>query len=184
MGDPNVNAAYTATGRLAYGCNDLSAVWPHGGTGLGLVGNIVLSPPSNFRQHLSEGINSTWSVQHMGGDLIMGALIESWDDNDALAKLWPNVDAGATKQILKWPGTDFLPGTISDAMALAPLVFTPRDQTQPNAILIYKAAILHDVNLQLRLSSWRFLNYPVVFVALPDASGRLGEMGLLAELTL
>jgi len=179
MASPNTNTSFLVTGRMAYGCTNLATAWPHGGTGLGLVGGISLSPPSDYAQHLSEGINSTWEVTWRGGNLVMGALVEGWED-DAYGKVLPNV-SGTT---IQWPGSTTTIGTSMDPRALSPLVFTPRNQTEHPAVILYKAIPILTPQAQMALSSFRFLNIPVLFVAQPDASDRLGAMDLLANLSL
>jgi len=183
MASPNPNTAFMVSGRLAFGCTDLSTAWPHGGTGLGTAGGISLAVPSSYRRHVAEGTAATWSVQYLGGDLVLGAVIESWED-DAKAVLFPNVSDGSSQKIVEWPGSDYAPGTVVDAMALSPLVFTPISATEHPAVIVYKAMPVLDASTVLSLSSYRWLNFLTLFIGLPDATGRQGAMGLLSDLSL
>jgi len=183
VASPDTNTSLLATGRLAYECTDLSLAWPHGGTGLGLVGNVILFPPSGYVRHKDEATNSTDVIQYTGGDLIVSCVIEGWDD-DAHRAIYPNTDPGVSREVIRWPGTDYLPGTRVGAKALEPLVFTPRNQLEHPAFIVYSAIPTLELNAELRFSSYRFLSYPVIFVGRPDGAGRQGESGPLVELTL
>lgn len=178
MGSVDEDLAYEVSGKLAYGCSDLSSAWPHGGTGLGLVGAVYLSPPSLYSSLPAEETNAAANVLQLGGDLVMGITLRAWD-SDALAALFPNTTTSGGNRIISWPAT-----TVGVAVStLTNVVFTPNNPDHP-AVVIYKAAPLLQVNAQLYLSAYRFLEFPALLVALPDASDRFGKMGKLSVLSL
>lgn len=109
MASPDKNKSLRVTGKLAYGCTDLSTDWPHGGTGLGLVGSVFFEPPSGVVRIQRPENNTTEVLLYVGGDATLGASVEGWDDTVAggvLAPLFParrELDAG--RVVLEWPGS-------------------------------------------------------------------------------
>ncbi len=169
-----------SAGRLAYGCTNLATAWPHGGTGLGLVGVCEIVPQQAYRVLTAEETGSAVEVLWLGGDVVAYFTAMGWD-NDAQAVIHPNSDQSSGHTIVKWPGTDVVVGT--PTTTLTNVVFTPWDTTNSRGWIIYKAAPLPD-NQRLRFSAQSFLESPAVLIALPDGSDRLGAMGKFSELTL
>lgn len=185
MADPNVNAALLVTGRLAYGCTDLSEPWPHNGTGLGLVGSIFWQPPSGQVRLPAEEDGGTRAILYTGGDAVLGASVEGWDDSAAggvLAPLFPSSRTAGSRVVLEWPGDDLAPGGMFPA--LEPLVFTPTNQAEHPALIVYRAIVCLEASAQLRLGSYRYLSVPVLCVGTPDDEGRVAAMGRLSDLEL
>ena len=180
MGSPDTNTAYLVAGRLAYGCTSLATAWPHGGTGLGLVGSIFVFPPSASKALLAEETNSASEVLWLGGDLTVSLTANGWE-NDALAFLNPNSSMVSTHVVVEWPGSDVVVG--APTTTYTNVVFTPTNTEHPGLIL-YKVAPVPEVNQRLALSAVRWLEVPAVLVALPDASDRLGKMGRFSVLSL
>lgn len=182
MGAPDENAGTLSAGRLAYGCTDLSAVWPHGGTGLGLVGQVFLFPQRRWAGLPFEETNSTGEVIWLGGDLVVSLTLEGWDEA-AMAALNPNTATSSGRTIVEWPGSDYVAG--APVTPLQSVVFTPWDTTNGKGFVIYRAAGLPDLNQALAFSAYRFLEVPAVLVAVPgDSSDRLGKLSKFSDLTL
>jgi len=181
MAAPDQNKAYQVSGRLAYGCTDLSTDWPHGGTGLGMVGKLFVSPQRSWVALAAEETSSAAEVLWLGGDVVVGFTCHNWD-NDALAKVFPNTTTSSGDTLIQWPGSTVVPG--APLTPLSNLVFTPRNEAEHPGLLIYKAVILPDVNAELFLSAYRYLEIPAVVVATPDASDRLGVMGRFSRLSV
>lgn len=108
MASVNVNKGLLVNGRLAYGCNDLSAPWPHGGTGLGLVGSIYFEPPAGQVRLTAEEDGGTRAILYTGGDAVLGASLEQWEDEASggvLSALFPSRRVVNSRVVLEWPGT-------------------------------------------------------------------------------
>lgn len=178
MASPDISLAVLGTGRLAYGCTDLTTAWPHGGTGLGLVGGVRILPPNVYKPLVAEETNGPDAVLYLGGALLLGCMLEAWQD-DAISAVFPSSTTISGGKVVQWPGSGTQAG--SSVSALSKLVFTPTNTSHPG-VLIYSAAPLIEVNAELRMSAYSYLRTPVVFVALPDASSRLGAMGTIARL--
>lgn len=182
MGAPDSNTGLLSAGRLAHGCSDLSAVWPHGGTGLGLIGQVFLFPQRAWAGITFEETNSTGEVLWLGGDLTVSLTAEGWDEA-AQAVLNPNTASSSGRTIVEWPGSDYVAG--SPIAPLSNVVFTPWDLTNGKGFVIYKAVAVPDLNQALALSAYRFLEIPFVLIAAPgDASDRLGKFGKFSDLSL
>lgn len=178
MGSVDENLAFEVSGKLAYGCSDLSTAWPHGGTGLGLVGATFLSPPSLTAYLPAEETNAAANVLHLGGDLVASFTVRAWD-NDALNVMFGSTALSGSDRIVIFPAS----GVGSAITTLTNLVFTPNNPDHPGWV-VYKAAPALELNSRLYLSAYRYLEIPAVVVALPDGSDLLGKMGVFAGLTL
>ena len=182
MGARNANASYRVTGRLAYGCTDLSAAWPHGGTGLGIAGKVYFNPPSQYAVTEREEDGSVGRVIYSGGRAVIGVDLLQWDD-DAISICFPNTGAGSAGQLIQYPGSGAngpLPG--EDVASVSNLVFTPENDTEHPAIVLYKAFPVTETNQELRMSSYQVLTVRVLFLGTEDTNGRLAAMGILSDI--
>lgn len=173
------DAGQLNAGRLAYGCTNLATAWPHGGTGLGLVGAVFLFPQSQWKALDAEETNSAAEVLWLGGNVTVSFTMVGWDE-DASALINPNSSTSNSKTVVEWPGSDVVAG--APVATVTNVVFTPNDTTNGKGWVIYKAAVVPDLNAELACSAGRFLEVPAVIVALPDASDRLGKFGKFSEL--
>lgn len=177
MGAPSSNSSYRVTGRLAYGCDDLSADWPHGGTGLGLVGRVYVSPPSQYAVAERGEDGSVERVVFTGGRAACGVEVLSYD-TDALAAAMPVSSTNyAEGRLIEW-AENTTPG---DVTALTNLVFTPTNSDHPGWVL-YKAFPLLELNQRLNFSSFRVLSLAVMFLGAADANGRVMAIGPLSRI--
>lgn len=190
MASISVNKGLLVNGKLAYGCNDLTAAWPHGGTGLGLVGSIYFQPPAGQVRLPAEEDGGTRAILYTGGDAVLGASLEQWEDvasGGVLSTLFPNSETVGTRTVLHWPGADpDAPDLPVGGLfpALEPLVFTPTNVSEHPALILYKAVVCLEASTQLRLGSYRYLSVPFLVVGTPDDQGRVAAMGRLADLEL
>jgi len=185
MASPDQNRASLSGGRLSYGCSNLSLAWPHGGTGLGQVGEVYFEPPASYKMLPAEEDNITQKILYMGGDAVLGARVRGWhpDTADAvLSSIFPNVTDVSGKMRIDFPGSGIVAG--EEMPALTPLVFTPNRPEDHPAIILYKAIVLLEESARLALSTMRWLAVPLVVVGIPDGSGRVAVMGPLASLSL
>lgn len=184
MAAPDGNKAYPFGGRLAHSCTSLAggvSAWPHGGTGLGLVGQVFLFPQRRVLPLIQEETNSPSEVWWLGDDLTVSLTAEGWDE-DAVAFLRPNTAAGGSgRRVMSWPGSTVPAGT--PTTTYTNVVFTPFDPSAKGFVL-YKAAPIPDLNQQLAFSSRRLMEQAAVLIALPDGSDRLGMAGQFADLSL
>lgn len=169
-----------ASGRLSYGCTNLATAYPHGGVELGMVGGLYVSPQRLWEALPQEETNSAAEVLWLGGDVVLGGTSRDWLPA-ALGVIFPNTVVATGDRIIEWPGS--LPAG-SPAPTVTNLVFTPRNQAEHMGVIIYKACILPDVNMELRLSAYNYIEVPFVVIAQENGSGALGKMGRFARLSL
>jgi hypothetical protein len=177
MGSPDPTKARLVAGKLAHTCSSLALPWPHGGVGLGLIGGIYVAPQRSWKALDQEESNSASEVLWLGGDLVVGITARGWE-NDALAFLFGTTALSNSHRVISWPHAAGQPAT-----TYTNVVFTPNNPLHPG-VVVYKAAPLPDVNQDMFLSAYRYLEVPAVLIALPDGSDRLGKMGKFSELTL
>lgn len=175
MGAPDPSKSYYVSGRLAYGCTDLSTAWPHGGTGLGLCGKVFYSPPSRYAVAEREEDGAAEKAVYLGGRATLGCELLQVD-NDAYAAVFPSSSGGLTEV----PGTGTLPG--QEVPTLSNLVFTPTNQLEHPAVVLYKAIPTIEINHAMQLSSYRPFVLRLVFVGAPDSNDRISAMDLLANI--
>lgn len=181
MASPDADAGQLNSGRLAYGCSNLSTAWPHGGTGLGTVGAVFLTPQRLWSAPIAEETNAAVEVLWLGGNVTVAFTLVGWDE-DATAVIFPNTATSNSKTVVEWPGTDLAAG--APVSTITNVVFTPWDVTNGKGWVIYKAAPVPDVNAELAHTAGRFLEIPAVLIAIPDATDRLGKFGKFSELSL
>jgi len=183
VGSPSGDSGQLSAGRLAYGCTDLSQSWPHGGTGLGLVGQVFVFPMRRWSALAQEETNSATSVIWLAGDVVVSLTQEGWDE-DAMRVFNPNAETSNSKTVVSWKGPTQTTPAGAPVPTITNVVFTPWDTTNGRGFVIYLAAPVPDLNAELALSAGRFLEVPCVLLALPDGSDRLGKLGKFSELTL
>lgn len=177
MGAPSSNSSYRVTGRLAYGCDDLTADWPHGGTGLGLVGRVYYSPPSQYAVAERGEDGSVERVVYTGGRAACGVELLGWDD-DALGAVLPvSTTSYAEGRLIEWAENN----TPGDVTALTNLVYTPNNSDHPGWCM-YKAFPLLELNQRLNFSSFRVLSLALMFLGSPDANSRVFALGPISRI--
>ena len=189
MSAQDVDRVLRNGGKLCFNPTDLTAAWPHGGTGLGVVGDVVLQ-----QTWLTEDANAA-DDRHAGevvetyflGELWKLAFaIRQWDD-DPVNLLMAHHKAGATRTIVtdQYTGTTARrPGTRLSTSAVK-LLFTPEDYLANPAVLFYKAIPCLEVMQEVQLSAMEEQKVAAVFKAMYHQSiGKVYQMGLLSELSL
>lgn len=179
MGSPSGNASYRVTGRLAYGCTDLTAAWPHGGSGLGICGQVYFSPPSTYAVAEREEDGSVGRVVYTGGRAALGADLLQRDD-DAISVCFPSTSSTAEGELIEWPGAGVLPG--EDVASLGVLVFTPINQEEHPTFVLYNAYPVLETNQQMWLSSYRVNAVRLLFLGAEDTNGRVAASGPIDQI--
>lgn len=182
MAAPDGDAGQLSAGRLSYGSSNLTGSFPYaGGTILGLVGAVFVFPQRLWKGLDAEETNAPSEVQWLGGPVVVSFTLMGWDE-DATAVIFPNSATSNSKTVVEWPGSDVTAG--APVATITNVVFTPNDLTNGKGFVIYKAAVIPDLNAELAFTAGRFLEIPAVLIALPDGTERLGKLGKFSELTL
>lgn len=195
MAADNVARVLRVPGRLAYGCDDLTAAWPHGGTGLGATRAVVLMKTGGPYPVTCEAYGGE-PVEYLEEGAVWGlsCTIRTVED-DALSQVFRNTASGSTSQrrVVTEPGS-VRAGNWMSTRALTPLVFTPEgathaeSATQPDVrapfIVLHRAlpALRDDIEIPLeRDQEWAVR---VVFRGIRDSSGNILDFGPRVDLTL
>src|SRR5689334_14305454 len=170
-------------GRLSINPASLtSGSYPWGGTGLGLVREIVAMPRQrNYAIRAEEyGMVPVEAIQAAEAWMVVGILASH--DDDALKKLFMSGATGTTTQrtLVTAPGT--VGSRVSDR-AVA-LLFTPEDTDRHDFLLLYKALPLVDEAAQIRFSGKDPQEIAVAFEAIYDGSNRLAAWGKRHDISL
>lgn len=194
MGAPNVNYVLRVPGRLAYGCTDLSLVWPHGGTGMGQTDEIRLVLSQEDYEVETEGLGFEVTEVLQGAARTEIAFdLRSWD-SDALSKAFPNTTAGTVTQhrYVADPGSNRA-GSKGSASGIV-LVFTPegcvhaKSASVPDAphpfVVLYRAVPLWKGPIEVLMRRSEDLSIPLRFLGIRDASARTRKWGRRADISL
>lgn len=184
MTTPNVRDNLKIPGRLSMNPTDLGAVYPHGGTPLGVCEEIVVRPEARYQFVTAEeygGERVEGSVTYEG--IVLAAVLKSYD-LDMISKVFPNASAGSVsgKVALAAPGSVRTGARLSDRSCV--LCFTPDDEDRHPMLIVRRAipAVEESAQLTLRIDeSWAL---GVVFYGIRDSSSRLYSYGLRRDLSL
>lgn len=181
-GDPDVSQVFRVPGRLSVGPTDLSAAWPHGGTGLGTVSEIVISPAVQYAIVTGDEFGGeVLDYVELGSSWILGAVLREW--NSYNVDLIFNTATGAVsgEKVVSYPSASRPGSKVSSVV----LLFTPYEQDVHPAFLAYRAIPLVPETTALKASIMDELVVPVMFHCIRNAAGT-GQVkfGLLEDLTL
>ena len=116
-----------------------------------------------------------------GRSVWLSVLLRDWDA-DALALFWTKTTGASGNPLIAIPNTDGA-GKLGSATAKK-LLWTPRDQTNGIAFLAYVAIPELDPELRLGFTVFGEFRQAVVFHCIRNASGKIGQLGTLSDLTL
>ena len=191
-------------GNLCINPTDISdtAQFPYGGTALGVTRG------AEFRFGIKSAIVTAeeWGGQPVetvyGGEVAIFAFVLREFDNDAIATVFPNTSVGSTSGDRVIEGAvigagvnraGYLMSNQSVSLLFAPQVekttatpgsstYIPYDE-QP-MVLVRVAIPMLEETATLQLSLAQEIGMPVVFQGIPDANGKVYEIGKRGDLTL
>lgn len=184
MAAPEIASRLHVPGRLVRDPTDLTAAFPHGGVALGSVKDLVVRPSVARVDVRAEEWGAEVVEQiYAGSAWVMVGILRNFDE-DAVAKIFPNVAAGATsgKNVVKHPGSNAA-GTLRGGSSVK-LLFVPDDTDRHRMVYFRKALPLVEEALEMSLSLARPLEVAFAFIAIRPSSGEAAEMALKEDLTL
>ena len=194
MGALDVRTIRRVPGRLAYGCTDLTAAWPHGGTGLGAVRGIMLRRYSASFPVTIEAYGGI-PVEYLEAGEAWGiAARVRTDDDDAISTLFPNTAVGTTTQhrVVSAPGT-VKAGAWASAREVV-LVFTPEGATHAQSatapdveapfVILYRALPMLAEQAEIAFHRTDDLGIPALFMGIPHSTKGTLKWGRRRDLTL
>jgi hypothetical protein len=196
MGSWDVAAIRRVPCRVAVGCTDLTAAWPHGGTGIGVV-----------REPFLQRYSGAWpvTIEAFGGVPVeyleageawgIGGVLRTLDD-DALAKAFPNTAAGTVTQrrmVTAGPTQTVRAGNWMSGRSFT-CVLTPEGATHAKSastpdvdapmVVLYRCMPVMGDPFKIDFTRQRDVAIPFAWMGIPDSSSRTMRMGRRADLAL
>lgn len=171
-------------GGLCVGPTDAAATFPHGGTSLGLVTNLRFRVAPIRAEITAEELHGmTWDVIEGGERCVVAAMMHTYSDA-VVAALFPGVttalDSGKPRISRTTTTTT---GSLGSARAVK-LLFSPQDTETHPAFYLPHAVPLIEESFDLAYSLQLDWGMPLIFLALPDASGVLYKHEMLETLVV
>ncbi len=183
MAAPSAIRVHRSPGKIYIDPTDLSdSANAYGGTELGFAGRIGMTIGLlRYVVQAEETRRPIDVLEHQGYDIRVSIPFRQWDD-DVLQSIWPTTQVGSASgsQVVIWP--DSTPARLGSTRAKT-LLFVPRDASQPSWIL-YKAIPQIAEEYEARFSIAFERRLVTTWQAVEDSSGRIGQMGMLGDLTL
>ena len=171
-------------GRLCVGPTDISLPFPHGGTSLGVVADVVLRINQVLRPIDAEEFGGEIVDDLIGPqNPVVGFLLRGLE-NDAVEKLFPaSVVGGVTgDRVIREPG-GLRAGRLASTNATK-LLFSPRQTAIHPAAIFFNAYPLFEETAELRFTITDDIGFPMIFRATRDGTGRIYEIAKLADIVL
>lgn len=178
------NIAGPITGSLCVNPTDLTAAFPHGGTAIGNTRDEDFRPGLRTRINRSEFMGVAVEEYHAGWDPIFLCVFRDWDA-DALPLVWPDVDTSGTNPMIRGRVSTNAarPGKAMSDLAVK-LCFSPRALDSDRFIVLYKAMPIIQEDGQIVVNLGAELGVGMMWRGIPDATGRLFDVGTRTDITL
>lgn len=186
MTTPNPRNILKIPGRLVANPTDLSAAYPHGGTELGVVRDVVINFGVQVDFPIAEEFKAPIAAILQAENPVLACVLRSWDDA-MLSRIWHNIETSAFGEVgihgavsgsgIKRAGTNLASRAIK-------LFFSPHAVDQHRAIFLYQAVPLPAETSELQLSIGREFGMALMFRALPDHLGRTYAVDLRQNIDL
>lgn len=184
--DPDeLAAALTVPMRLVVAPTNLAADYPHGGTSIGLVRDVVLEIASADLEITAEEFGQEIvDVVDGGESWRLSAAVRGWSRkaHDALF-LEASTSATTEKPLAAHPAANRRAGRLRSADAVV-LLATPKDTTRHPAVLFRAAVPRRAAPLRVEFGLTTELLWAVSWTAIRDSAGVAAQIGLLADLSL
>lgn len=185
MASGDVARILRAPGKIVVGPTNLSTAFPYGGTLIGLSRLCVLKPLGTNLRVVAEGLGGEpTDVLHSQNEYVFSCFLRGWDD-DAVRFFWPdNYEVGAVSghALQTIPGT-LMAGASMLSHALK-VLYVPDDVVHVPSLLIYSGIPDWSDSAEMALQRREELGLPVAMDCIRDATGRILQLGMLADLTL
>jgi hypothetical protein len=186
MGAADATKVFNVGCQLIWNPTDLSAAYPHGGTELGAIDEVLIKP--SFKTSLVKGGDDKFAGHvvedhFIGEEWLLGVVLRQWDD-DIKNVLFPNTttSSGVAQRTVRTTGVTFPPGSRMSSRA-GKLLVASKDINAPSLFFRNASPIL-DPQAEVAMMAIDELAFPMMFRCYPATNQRLYEMGLLADLHL
>lgn len=173
-----VQETFNVQGFICHSPTDLSAAFPHGGTEIGLFGQMIFKvTPTRAEITAEEYANQTVEIIEGAENVVVAASLREFNAT-AIGLLFPGLASGGPSRTMTTQR-----GALGSARGKKILLSPLSSEDQP-ALLLYRAVPLVDEALSLSYHLDEEWGIGAVFLGLPDATGRLYAMNTLDKLAL
>ena len=172
-------------GKLVKDPTDLDAVYPYGGTELGLVHQVMFKPQAKHYPITAE----EWGEQAVevisGGTSVLFGVTLRGMDNDAYSSVWPDTAAGdpSGDKVVRFRVDNSRAGILLSTLSMV-LLFVPESEMRHRAVIIRDAVPVIAEDAVLNLSPSEEIALDVIFYGRPDSSDRVAEIAYIKDLAL
>lgn len=173
-------------GKLVKDPTNLDSDYPHGGTELGLVRDMVLNFGVQYDYPMAEEFKAPAAQILAAENPIFACVLRSWDD-DMLSALWPNAFVSAFGEVSlrsKVSGSGVTRAGANLTSRGFKLLFSPHAVDYHPFVLAYNAVPMIAETAEMQLSIGKEFGLALMFNLMPDSTGRRWELGQRANLTL
>ena len=175
-------------GRLAWNPTDLTAAFPHGGTELGLVRDLIFRFGIETEEiRAEEWGNIPTEYVYKGSSAFLAAFLREFD-NDAIGTIFPDAPKGSATgdQIIRGAasGAGVTFGGVLLSTVSGVLVVSPDSPERQEFLLLYNAFPMPEETAELQISAGAEVGMAVVFRACPDSTDRMWNIGKRRDLSL
>lgn len=173
-----------APGQLCINPTDLTIPFPHGGTAIGEVAEIIYSVEELRHVIPAEEFGSEPVEVIEGGKIVTLSCFLRGFDVDAMQTAFQDAaqSVKTKKATIEFPGATPAGHLMSDDSVV--LLFSPRSTEDVPAVILYRALPHLQETADMRFSFDQELGMPVIFQGVRDASSRVSSMKLLEDITL
>ena len=170
--------------RLCADPTDLATAFPHGGTDLGLVSNIVFRPNLKSRIVEAEEYGGEVVETIVAGESPILAVFLTGFNNEMTSRVFRETAVGSSSgdQVIRYTSTT-VAGTLGSAKKFK-MLLSPRDTTDHPGLLFYNALPLIEEIAEFRWSIDDSLGVPAVFRGIRDSNGKVYEIAKLEDMSL
>jgi hypothetical protein len=189
VGSATIQNAMDVPGRLAFGCTDLTAAWPHGGTGLGFMGTVFVdldSPvyPVRAMEYGGEIVDEI----AQGGNVMIRAVLRD-DDPHAIEQAALNSAEGTVTQMrgIEHPGSNaagYFYSTRGTVVVFTPESVIDGNDDQHDMVVFFNALPRLQEAASIAMHARAERQYPIAFRGIRDSSGRIYQIKRRADLSL
>jgi hypothetical protein len=171
--------------RLVKNPTDLSTAFPHGGTALGEVKQLVVRTQLKTYEVLIEEFGQERAETLISGQAAVMAGIARGYDNDMIAEIFNDTATGATTgdQVIKYPPPNNRAGTKGSGESFV-LLASPDDQAHGLAVIFFKAIPLTPDSLEINLSYKNETGFAFFFQGIRNTNGKVYQIGRIDDLDL
>lgn len=172
-------------GKLCVNPTDLTTAFPHGGTGLGVVRNILFRPETRYVDVIAEEFGErVESIAVAQGCVLVGTL-QSWDDEALRHIFWNTVEGtvSSRRKVIEGSSGTNRAGHLLSSRSVV-LCFSPDDTDRQPMLLIRRALPFAQESMEATLAINSDIALAFGFAGIRDTSGRLYEFGMRKDITL